>query len=267
MSQIFKNAQFSKPVVYFENLVSLPMDDLERCFNSQFETKRWYFEQITSLDLKYSKYIANLLQDQASIKLKLYQEYKNRLSIIDKKIQSLTSMNNLHQDNHFQDPWTQIKVSTTPNEVNNDNASVDDEKTINHATFLDVPLFDIIEKQSTEGQYCPIKQETASNINNGTNLKSNQKASEFVNIPIKKESMDMTDDCNVDNYNISQIRTESNDRTRTMHDVNVSGQIRCENNFMINNNREPEMIQRTRQKKMYEKKVMLKQKTKIKKER
>lgn len=70
---------------------------LEKYYESKFSTKTWYFEQMTDLDLKYSDYIANILQQKESIKKKLKQEYKQRLRIIDEKIESLTNMIQLDQ--------------------------------------------------------------------------------------------------------------------------------------------------------------------------
>ena len=69
------------------------MNVLEQCYESKFETRTWYFEQLTNLDLKYSRYIQEILERKKSIKTKLQYEYKQRLQHIDEKIQSLASTN------------------------------------------------------------------------------------------------------------------------------------------------------------------------------
>ena len=71
----------------------IDMNALEHCYESQFETRTWYYEQLSILDLKYSRYIEKILQYKLSIKSKLEQEYKLRLQNIDKRIKLLTNIN------------------------------------------------------------------------------------------------------------------------------------------------------------------------------
>ena len=66
------------------------MNVLEHCYESKFAARTWYFEQLTNLDLQYSHYIANILKQKKSIKSKLEEKYKQRLKLIDEKIESIT---------------------------------------------------------------------------------------------------------------------------------------------------------------------------------
>ena len=74
------------------------MNALEQCYESQFETRTWYYAQLANLDLKYSRYIEKILHYKLSIKSKLEQEYKQRLQNIDKRIKLLT---NINQHDHY----------------------------------------------------------------------------------------------------------------------------------------------------------------------
>ena len=72
------------------------MNALKDCYESKLETRIWYIEQLTNLDCEYSHYIEKILAHKESVKTKLNQEYKQRLQIIDAKIQLLTNDNPSH---------------------------------------------------------------------------------------------------------------------------------------------------------------------------
>ena len=98
------------------------MNVLEHCYESKFSIQTWYFDQLATLDIKYSQYINNILQQKESIKSKLQEKYKQRLKMIDEQIESIkTREEELIHDNYNSPIATGIKPLANASLIHVDN--------------------------------------------------------------------------------------------------------------------------------------------------
>ena len=110
------------------------MNLLEKCYENQFDTKTWYFDQLAKLDLKYSHYIEKILRDKESIKLQIKQEYQQRLLIIEQQIQSIkcTTVSNHDHDNINHIATNDSNESTVTTATDSQSQIVTDNYNCNH---------------------------------------------------------------------------------------------------------------------------------------
>ena len=160
------------------------MNTLEQCYELQFETRTWYFEQLAILDSKYSHYIETILQHRVSIKSKLEKEYKQRLQNIDEKLQSLT--NNSKNDDGIssisikQELMDDLLIANDNNQLlhikdDSISASLDMHESINKLTGINEQDTLLLDDQPNGGNGCKPSFQTGIKTNADDHLETGSK--------------------------------------------------------------------------------------------